>query len=238
MTSPREFKQRPAGVAGIDGRIGLDSVFDGRAVSVADGANRADDALRHRSAQAEGIADGIHLFAHSNLARVGQNYRLQFRRVDLEQREVMHLVAADHGCLVAALVAQLHLDAAIGAFYHVVIGEHMAGFVENESRTLAFLRHRPVEEVEDDSARRDVDDRGQHAMVDGDVVLLFRVKCWRSLCLRQLQRRAGGSRARECQRIQASLEMGGDKPESTNQKNDQNKLAQFHSSLRPCDLSI
>ena len=32
MTSPLRVEQRAAGVAGIDGRVGLDGVFNGRAV--------------------------------------------------------------------------------------------------------------------------------------------------------------------------------------------------------------
>ena len=61
----------------------------------------------------------------------------------------MHLVRAHHLGRVAALVAEHHFDAAIGALDHVIVGQHVAGLVENESRALALLRHRAVEEVED-----------------------------------------------------------------------------------------
>jgi hypothetical protein len=84
----------------------------------------------------KGIADGIDLLPHRQLARVGQRHRLQVGRVDLQQRQVVHLVRAHHLGRIAALVAQHHLDAAVGALHHVEVGQHVAGLVENESRTL------------------------------------------------------------------------------------------------------
>ena len=57
-------QQRPAGVAGIDGRVGLDGVFDRRAIRVANRADGADNAAGHGPAQAEWIADGVDLLAH------------------------------------------------------------------------------------------------------------------------------------------------------------------------------
>ena len=101
----------------------------------------------------------------------------------------MHLVGADYLGLVGALVAELHLDAAVCALNHVEVGEHVPGLVEDEARALALLRNSSVEEVEDHGARRDVDHRGQHPPVDGDVVLLFGVKFGRSMGLGQLERR-------------------------------------------------
>ena len=60
----------------------------------------------------------------------------------------MRLVGADHLGLVSVLVAELHLDAAVGALHHVEVGQHVAGLIENEARALALLRHRSVKEVE------------------------------------------------------------------------------------------
>ncbi len=61
----------------------------------------------------------------------------------------MSLVSAHHPGVIAFLVAQHHLDTAIGALDDVEVGEHVAGPVEDEARTLALLRHRSVKEVED-----------------------------------------------------------------------------------------
>jgi len=49
----------------------------------------------------------------------------------------------------------------------------MPGLIENEAGALALLRHRAVEEIEHKRGRCDVDYRGKHALVDGDIVLLF-----------------------------------------------------------------
>ena len=57
-------KQRPTGVAGVDSRIGLDGIFNGRAVSVFNGTDGTDDAAGHGAAEAEGIADGVDLLAY------------------------------------------------------------------------------------------------------------------------------------------------------------------------------
>ena len=92
---------------------------------------------------------------------------------------------------VAALVAEHHLDAAIGALDDVEVGEHVAGLVENEARALALLRHRSIKEVEDQRGGSDVDHRGQHALVDGDIVLLLGVVGGRGLSLGELERETG-----------------------------------------------
>ena len=134
----------------------------------------------------------------------------------------MHLVRADHLGRVAALVAQLHFDAAVGALDDVIVGEHVAGLVENESRTLALLRHRSIEEVEDQRRRGDVDHRGQHPLVDGDIVLLFGVVGGRGLGLGQLERRAGAAATQRkwphVGRLKAGGKMRGDEPESAHQQ--------------------
>ena len=150
-------EQRTAGVAGVDSRVGLDSVFDQRALRASDRADGADDAPRHGAAEAEGIADGVDLLAHRESAGISQRDRLEVGRVNLQQGQVMHLVSAHHLGLVAALVAQHHLDAAIGALDNVEVGEHVAGLVEDEPRTLALLRHRSIKEVENQGGGGDVD---------------------------------------------------------------------------------
>ena len=234
MTSPRGVEQRAAGVAGIDGRIGLNGVFNRRAVCVANRPDGADDAARHGAAQAEGIADGVNLLAHVELRGVGQRHRLQIRRVDLQQRQVVNLVRADNARRITALVGEHHFDAAIGAVDDVKVGENVAGLVEDESRALALLRNVPIKEVEDQRGRSDVDHRGQHSLVDRDIVLLFGVVGRRRVSLGKLKRRESGAR-----RIRSAQERGpkkrwlkarGDEPESAHQKqHDNENPGQFHS---------
>ncbi len=99
----------------------------------------------------------------------------------------MHPVSAYYFGGVAALVAEHDFDAAIGALDYVEVGEHVAGAVENEARALAVLGNRAVEEVEDQGGGGDVDDRGKHAFVDGDIVLLLGVVCGGGLSLSELE---------------------------------------------------
>ena len=183
-------QQRAAGVAGVDGRVGLDGVLDGRALRTSNGADGADDAAGHGAAEAKGIADGVDLLAHGECGGVGQRDGLQVGRVDLQQGQVVRPVGAHNLGRVAALVAQHHLDAAVGALHHVVVGQHVTALVEDESGTLALLRHRPVKEVEDQGGGSDVHHRGQHSFVDGNIVLLFGVVGGRGLSLGQLERGA------------------------------------------------
>ena len=105
------------------------------------------------------------------------------------------LVGAHHARRVAALVGELHLDAAVGALDDVEVGEDVAGLVENEAGALALLRNRAIKEVEDQRGGGDVDHRGQDFLVDGDIVLLFGVVGGRSVSLSQLERRVGAAGA-------------------------------------------
>ncbi len=107
----------------------------------------------------------------------------------------MRFVLAHHVRRIAFLVAQHHFDAAIGALNHVIVGQHVAGLVEDEARALALLRHRAIEEVEHQRRRSDVHHRRQHPLVDGNVVLLVGVVGGRGLGLGQVQRRARAVRA-------------------------------------------
>ncbi len=70
-------EQRAAGVAGIDGGVGLDGVFDRGAGRAADGADGADDAAGHGAGEAEGIADGVDLLADDEVAGIGEGGGLE-----------------------------------------------------------------------------------------------------------------------------------------------------------------
>ena len=50
----------------------------------------------------------------------------------MEKRQVVDLILTDDFCLIAALVAELHLNATIGSLNNVKVGEDVAGLVENE----------------------------------------------------------------------------------------------------------
>ena len=63
--------------------------------------------------------------------------------------QIMDLVLANQAGCVVTLIAQLDVDASVCAFDDVEVREHMTAAVEDETRPLAFLGHRAIEEVED-----------------------------------------------------------------------------------------
>ena len=140
----------------------------------------------------------------------------------------MRPVSTDNLGGIASLVAEHDLDAAVCALDDVVVGEHVAGAVEDEARALALLRHRSIKEVEDQRSGSDVDHGGQHLLVDGDIVLLFCVVGRRGFSLGQLERRSATARIEEREAAQPRGKMRSEVPESTHQQNDHEKPAQFH----------
>src|SRR5215472_5647622 len=150
----------------------------------------------------------------------------------------MHLVAANDSGFEGALVAQRDLDAAVGARDDVEVGEDMAGLVEDESRTLALLRHRSIEDVEAHCSRGNIHNRRQHVPVDRNVVLFLGIKSRSRLRLGQFEGRVRTATTDECRRMQTGREMRGDEPESTYQQKHKKKLAQLHTLLDLDDLSM
>ena len=215
-------EQRAAGVAGVDGGIGLDGVFDGHAAfGAAHGTDGADDAGGHGAAETEGIADGVDLLTDLEIARAGEDGGDEVRRVDLEKGEVVQAIFADDLSLVAMLVVGLDLDVSrVGD--DVVVGEDVALLIENEAGALVLLGYEAHEEVEGDGAGGDVDDGGDDALVDGDVVHLRVRVLGRGVSLGQRQRGAGSAET-------ADFEVGDEVAESCNQDENQKESTQGHS---------
>src|SRR5262249_35054459 len=86
-------QQRAAGIAGIDGRIGLDS-FVNEAARSTDRADGADDAARHGAAQAKWVADGKHLLPdHQVLGVTDLNLRHALGW-NLDYCQIVHRIGA------------------------------------------------------------------------------------------------------------------------------------------------
>ncbi len=140
--------QRSAGVAGVDGGVGLDEVARfARVVAVRVGpVERADDAARDRELEvAEGAAEGEHGLAGMQLRRVAPGDAGQVVRVDLDDGEVVELVDADQlgGKDAAVIEGDVDLH---GAVDDVVVGEDVAVGREDDAAAdavfnLLLLRH-------------------------------------------------------------------------------------------------
>ena len=133
--------QRAAGVAGIDGRVGLNKVAGlARIVGVRIGpVERADDAARDRELEvAEGTAEGQHGLAGMQLGRVAPGNAGQVVRVDLDDGEVVELVHAHQlGGEDAAVVER---DANLRcAVHHVVVGDDVAVGRDDDAAADAVL---------------------------------------------------------------------------------------------------
>ena len=61
------------------------------------------------------------------------------------------------------------------SFHHVEVGQDVAFAVDDKARAHALLRHRAVKKIKGHCGRSNVHHRGQRLLVDGDVVLLFRI---------------------------------------------------------------
>ena len=91
--------QRPAGIAGIDRRVGLDEILEGVDSQLC-APQRRDDAHRHALADAERVADRQHDVADANVFHASERDRgkariLPRRRADPEDREIGFGIGAD-----------------------------------------------------------------------------------------------------------------------------------------------
>ena len=133
-----EIDQRAAGIAGIDRGVGLD---EEAVVADADlGAReRRNDALRHRLADAERIADGDDEIA--DLERVGiakLEHREILAALELQHREIGARIAQHDLRLELALVGErdLHLGHALD---HVIVGDDEARRIDDDARAERLL---------------------------------------------------------------------------------------------------
>ena len=133
--SALDVEERAAGVAGVDGGVGLDDVADGEAVGRLDAAlQRRDDAGGERAVEPERVADRDRGIADLDVLGRAEGERLEVYAVgvDFQQRQVARRVAADdpggNGLLVGELDGDLHR-----AVDDVGVGEDVAGLVDDKA---------------------------------------------------------------------------------------------------------
>ncbi len=88
---PLQVQQRPAGVAGVDGRVGLDRLADEAAVGALDDpAQGTDDPHRQCTFQPKGVTEGDDELPHPQLIRVPQgDGDRQVLRLDANHRQIV-----------------------------------------------------------------------------------------------------------------------------------------------------
>ena len=138
-----EIEERSAGIALVDGGVGLDEILVLGDATTQHAVLGAHDAHGHGLSESQRIADGQHVVAHAHLVRVADLHRPKVgrRMVDLHHRYVGRGVAAHHARLEAPLVGKLdpHL---VGACHHMVVGQDHARLVDHEARAQAALGFR------------------------------------------------------------------------------------------------
>ena len=140
MTSPRTVEERPAGVAGIDGRVGLQHVDAAATADFERPAQAADDADGDGVVVTERVADGDDPVARLHLpgvAELGLRHLRQRTLLDqLDQRAVGQRIPADDTGLVAVflvafLAVELDTDL-VRVLDDVVVGQDQPGGVVDD----------------------------------------------------------------------------------------------------------
>ena len=126
-----EVEQRAAGIAAIDGGVGLNVIVVRPRIDVA--VARRNDAGGHRAAEAERIADGDDPFAQPQLVGIAELHRLE-RLVGMhaQQREIALGVLADQFGLQLGAVVEDDVDL-VGVGDDVIVGDDEAGRIDDEA---------------------------------------------------------------------------------------------------------
>src|SRR5690606_26616485 len=130
--APVRIERRTAGVAAIDRRADLQKVVVGPRTDAA--AACGDDTGRYRLAEPEGVAYGDDPVPHSGGIRITPlHIRQRFVRIDLHQSEIRLGIRADELRLVFLPALQRHGDL-VGIFRHVIVGDDVAFWIDDEAR--------------------------------------------------------------------------------------------------------
>ena len=135
------IKQRPAGVPGIDGRVGLNRAFDLSAILGANGTlQTANDAGRQRAIKSKRIANRQHLLADNQFVRVAQRHRGNRFSRSLQKsnhRQVSIGILTHDFSGILSVAAKIHSQL-FGVGDNVIVRENVALVVDNRTRSGAF----------------------------------------------------------------------------------------------------
>ena len=119
-----QVDERTAGIARVDGGIGLNEILvplDTQAAAT----ERADDAAGDRLVEPERVADRHHEIADAQGVRIGKPDLRQFIRFHLQNRQVDLRIAADQRRLQQPAVGEGHIDV-VGTLHDVVVGDDVS----------------------------------------------------------------------------------------------------------------
>src|SRR5215217_6320798 len=153
---PVAVGEHPAGVAWVDGGVGLDDL----AAVVQDPVGRADDPGGHGLVEAEGAADGDRQLADLDVLADGERGRGETGAVHLDHADVVQVVGADDLALELGAVVEADLDL-VDPVDDVGGGHDVAVLVVDEARA-------------DAAVVADLDHGGQQGLGDGGGRLLAR----------------------------------------------------------------
>jgi hypothetical protein len=134
--------QRAAGVAEVDGGVGLDEVLEGGHAQPA-AAGGADDPGGDRLAETERVADGQDGVADAQPVGAAERHHRQVRQLDGEHGEVRVRIDAHQPRRSLAAVAQLDADLG-GPGDDVVVGHDVALPVDDDAGAQAAVHALPV----------------------------------------------------------------------------------------------
>ena len=188
---PVHVDQRTAGIAGIDGCVGLNERLELLAsdnIASFGGNNAGGDGLL----QTEGAADGQHPVADLHTVGIPQLGRLQRMTgawLDFDDGEVGFTVAANNFAVVGLRISlQLHSDA-IGAFDDVLIGHNIAFGVNNHAGAERPFRPAGIRSLATAAAKETIEE-----IVKGVVVLIVgSLRPAPTRCLRRSSVRLGNA---------------------------------------------
>ena len=148
-------KQRAAGVAGVDGTVGLDHVHL-PAVAHGDGAveGRDDAGSLGEGELTQGVADGGDFLPHQHVAGSADDHGGQAGGVDLDNGDVVGLFPADVGGVILGAVYEGNLDGT-GPVDDVVVGEDITVLGDDKAGTCCRAGHRLAKDVGADDVHRD-----------------------------------------------------------------------------------
>ena len=129
--------QRPAGIARVQRRVGLDDVVHQPARTGPERpAQRADHARRHGVLEAVRIADGDGQLAHPQLVGIAEPHRFEVRRINPDDRQVRVRVCADEMRVRVPAIGQRDFNL-VRAVDHVAVGQDEPVRRDDESRAAA-----------------------------------------------------------------------------------------------------